>query len=312
VVRIVTLEEIRRAVDPATARREIAEGFISYSRGDVQLPEIGELRFVDPAGEAHIKHGYVTGDEHFVIKVATGFYDNPRRGLPAQDGLMLVHERATGHLAAILLDRGWLTGLRTALAGALVAEQLAPVGVDCIGVIGTGVQARLQVQHLQSIVDCRRLLVWGRRREQAESFASEFAERGYDAQVAQDTEEIAGCRLVITATATTRPVLARVAPGTHVTAVGCDSPHKHEIAPAVFAAADLVVADSIQQCLVRGDLHHAVAAGAVDPDQVLELGTLLREPRQREPDDISIVDLTGLGVQDIRIAQHVLQRLARE
>lgn len=310
-VRIVELDEIQSVIEPSIARRALAEGFIASSRGEVQMPEIGELRFLQPPGEAHVKHGYVAGDDYFVIKVATGFYENPRRGLPAQDGTLLVYERATGRLAAILLDRGWLTDLRTALAGALVAEQLAPRRLERIGVIGTGVQARLQVTYLKDVLDCRRVRVWGRSLEQAERLARELQGEGFDARATSAPEQISECQLVVTATAATEPVLHHVVPGTHVTAVGCDSTHKHEVAVAVFASADLVVADSIPQCLARGDLRHAVTAEAVAADEVVELGDLLAEAagRRRSPDWITVADLTGLAVQDIAIAQHVLQRL---
>lgn len=313
-VRIFELEQIRPAVDPDTARQALAEGFMAYSRGDAELPEVGELLFRDPPGDVHIKHGYIAGDEHFVIKVATGFYDNPARGLPAQDGVMLVHERATGRLAYLLLDHGWLTDLRTALAGAVVAELLAPARVDRIGVFGTGVQARLQVQYLDGIVDCRRLLVWGRTPAHAERYAGEFAERGYEVQVAADAEAFADCQLIITATPASTPLLQRVAAGTHVTAVGTDSPHKNEIAPDVFRAADQVVVDSRHQCLTRGDLRHAVAAGAISADEVVELGTLLASAGAGRRDDraITVADLTGLAVQDICIARHVINALSAE
>lgn len=310
VVQVVELEQIRRAVDPRDARAALRQGFVAFSAGAVQMPAVGELRFEAPPGEVHVKLGHKTGDAHFVIKVASGFYDNARHGLPNQDGALLVHERDTGRLAAVLLDRGWLTDLRTALAGALVAELLAPPRVDRIGVVGTGVQAQAQVEQLADVLQCRSLTVWGRRHAHAQQFARRFAARGYEARAATDSAELTDCQLVITASAATAPVLQRVAPGTHVTAVGCDSPHKHEVAPAVFAAAELVVADSRAQCLARGDLRHAVAAGAIRTEQVVELGTLLADPPARRADAITLADLTGLAVQDICIAQHVLKRLS--
>ncbi len=308
-VRIVELEAIRRAVDPRAARIALRDGFIAYSAGAVQMPAVGELRFDEPPGEVHVKLGHKRGDTHFVIKVASGFYDNVRHGLPNQDGALLVHEKRTGRLAAVLLDQGWLTDLRTALAGALVAELLAPPDVQRIGVVGTGVQARLQVEQLADVIPCRNLTVWGRHHTHAEQFSRDFSARGYDVRAATGIAELAECQLVVTASAATAPVLRQVSPGTHVTAVGCDSPHKHEVAPDVFRVAELVVADSIGQCLERGDLHHAVAAGAIHAEQAIELGTLLANPPVRTPAAITLADLTGLAVQDICIAQHVLENL---
>lgn len=109
------------------------------------------------------------------------------------------------------------------------------------------------------------------------------------------------------------PILTRVAPGTHVTCVGTDSPGKNEVGAAVFAAADLIVVDSLAQCLTRGDFSHAVVAGLVSADKAVELGTLLASGGGRRNDnDITVADLTGLAVQDIRIAGHVLATLIEE
>ncbi|XOV90590.1 MAG: ornithine cyclodeaminase family protein [Pseudomonadota bacterium] len=312
-VRVVALDEIRSLVDLPRARQAIAEGFIAYSRGDALVPEVGELAFTNPPGEAHVKMGYITGDPVFVIKIATGFYHNAHHNLPTQDGALLVHRRETGELACILLDRGWLTDLRTALAGALVAERLAPSRVDRIGVIGTGTQARLQVTCLPDMVSCRNLKVWAHSTSGADRYSKEMAAQGYRVQIVTGQPEFADCQLVITTTPAASPLLHTVEPGTHVTCVGTDSPTKNEVSPAVFARADLVVADSLTQCLTRGDLRHAIAAGVLTAADVVELGSLLDGDIRRDNDtDITVADLTGLAVQDVRMASHVMSELNKE
>jgi len=100
------------------------------------------LIFEKPPGDTHIKYGYIKGDPFFVIKIASGFYENPTLGLPSSSGLILVFSQTTGIVESILLDEGFLTDLRTALAGRIVAKYLAPGQIDCIGVVGTGIQAR--------------------------------------------------------------------------------------------------------------------------------------------------------------------------
>ncbi len=90
------------------------------------MPPVGELVFEDPPGDVHIKYGYIKNDDYFVIKVASGFYDNVELGLPPADGLMLVFSQKTAQLECILLDECHLTNVRTAAAGAVVAKYLAP------------------------------------------------------------------------------------------------------------------------------------------------------------------------------------------
>ena len=114
------------------------------------------MHFDEPPGDVHIKYGFVTGDEYYVLNIASGFYNNPLLGLPISDGLLLVFGRKTGELKLILLDKCWLTDMRTAAAGAGAAKHLAAKNIYHIGIVGTGVQARMQLEMLQHVVNCKR------------------------------------------------------------------------------------------------------------------------------------------------------------
>ena len=144
VVRKADIEAALAHVDVAGA---IAEGFVAYSNGRTVVPPVGELRFDAPPGDVHIKYGYVRGGETYVVKIASGFYENPLIGLPSSNGLMLVFAQKTGELRAVLLDEGLLTDVRTAAAGAVAAKHLAPPDVRAIGIVGTGIQAGDAVLH---------------------------------------------------------------------------------------------------------------------------------------------------------------------
>ena len=145
--------------------------FRAFSAGQAVVPTPGELLFENPTGDVHIKYGYIDGGAHYVVKIASGFYENPARGLPSSNGLMLAFSRQTGELAVILDDQGYLTDLRTAAAGAVAAKYLAPAKIGVIGIIGTGMQAELQARLLQVVRPCRRIIVWGRRAEGAANYA---------------------------------------------------------------------------------------------------------------------------------------------
>ena len=84
------------------------------------------------------------------MKIASGFYKNPALGISSSNGLNLVFNQKTGVLETILLDEGYLTDVRTAIAGAVVAKYLAPDTVKSIGIIGCGIQARLQLKYLKT------------------------------------------------------------------------------------------------------------------------------------------------------------------
>lgn len=312
---IVSAEDCERAVDVPELIEEIAVGFIAYTAKEVVVPPVGYLGFGEPTGDVHVKYGYVRGGEVFVIKVAAGFPQNSARGLPTGDGCMLVFSSRTGFLLAVLLDRSRLTDLRTAVAGAVVARALAPTRIERIGIVGTGVQARLQPLMLMHVTSCRDVVLYGRSAERAAACAGDLESMGFRVTVLDSAEKVAESAELIVTTAASRSAHFRaeaVRPGTHVTGVGADAPGKQELDAALFARAQVVVADSIEQCADHGDLAPALAAGAITLDRVRELGAVLANPSlgRTSQDQISIADLTGVAVQDIVIASHVLRRLS--
>jgi ornithine cyclodeaminase len=310
---ILSAEECELAVNVPELIEEIAQGFIDYTAGQVVVPPVGYLGFTEPTGDVHLKYGYVKGGEVFVIKVAAGFPQNSLQGLPTGDGCMLVFSSQTGFLLAVLLDRSRLTDLRTAVAGAVAARTLAPRVIRRIGILGTGVQARLQPLMLKHVTTCREIALYGRSGERAVSCATYLELAGFRVTLCSTAEEVAeSCELIVTTTASRAahfPVGA-VQRGAHITAVGADAPGKQELDPALFARAEVVVADSIAQCADHGDLAAALASGDIALHRVRELGTVLANPAFGRMNDgqISIADLTGVAVQDIVIATHVMRR----
>ena len=314
---IFNLEHIKEALQGVDVTKAIEEGFVAYSRGEVVVPPVGELVFEDPPGDVHIKYGYIKGDDHFVIKVASGFYDNVKLGLPPADGLMLVFSQKTAQLECILLDECHLTNVRTAAAGAVVAKYLAPTRVERIGVFGAGVQGKMQVEALLPVVDCRQVVVWGTGEEELEAYRAAMSGLGLEIQTTLHSDEIAAtCNLIVTATPSHTPLLRaeQIREGTHITAMGSDTREKNELDPEILRIADLVVADSIEQCRVRGEIFHALEAGMIEDGDILELGKIIVDRTLQRTDDsqITVADLTGVAVQDIQISKAVFEVLRHE
>jgi ornithine cyclodeaminase len=307
-----SLEAIKSAIQGMDLVPVIEAAFRTYSLGEAVVPPVGEL--ILDMGEVHIKYGYMAGGAYYVIKIASGFYGNPQLGMPSSNGMMLLFDQRTGMPAAILLDEGYLTDLRTAVAGAVAAKYLAPQSVERIGIVGTGVQARLQLRHLWQVTPCREVLVWGRGDRQLAAYQEEMTDRGFQVET---TKEIAPlqrtCNLIVTTTPSPIPLLeaTHLQPGTHITAVGSDTPHKQELEAQILARADLIVADSIAQCLLRGEIYKAIEAGLLTEERLVELGQLIdgqTEGRTHEG-QVTVADLTGVAVQDIAIATAVLNQL---
>jgi ornithine cyclodeaminase len=307
-MKTIALEEIKGILPALDLIPAIEDGFVAYSSGRAEIPPVGEL--ILDKGETHIKYGYIKGNEYYVIKIASGFYGNPKIGLPSGNGLMLLFKQETGELECILLDEGYLTDVRTAVAGAIAAKHLAPGRIERIGIVGTGVQAHLQLRYMEHVTRCRDVLVWGRGEEQLGRYRQEFASSVFTIESTMNASDILGtCNLVVTTTPATSPLLKAtdLQRGTHITAVGSDTPHKQELDGAILGRADVVVADSISQCLLRGEIHKALESGDIAHEAIIELGDIIKEKSTGRTADaqITVADLTGVAVQDIKIATAV-------
>lgn len=309
---VVALEMIRKIVPSLDLVGLMEEGFVAYSAGRCVVPPVGELIFTDPPGETHIKYGYIRGGDSYVIKVASGFTENAKLGLPTASGLMLLFSQKTGVLETVLLDHGYLTDVRTAAAGAVAAKHLAPGHVSCIGILGGGVQARMQLEHLLPVVECRNALVWMRNPQAEESYLEHFADWDLDLEFAGSPEDVAAvCNLIVTTTPAKEPLVqaGMIRPGTHITAIGSDTEEKIELDPKILGIADKVVVDSLPQSERRGEVFQAVEAGTLQRESVVELGAVIagRVPGRSNDQQITVCDLTGVAVQDLMIAKGVLE-----
>lgn len=302
--------QIERVIQPKQVIAAMERAFVAYSNGEAVIPPVGQLDFEDPPGDCHIKYGYLKQGSTFTIKIATGFWKNPERGLASSNGVVLVFSSETGELLTIFQDEGYLTDMRTAAAGAVVAKYLAPQQIDCIGIIGAGLQARLQLEYLREVTFCRRVKLWARAIDRARALIVP----GFDIEVVTSPAEVAAAaRLIVTTTASRSWLLgaADVKPGTHITALGADGGGKQELEPKLFALAQVRAVDSLSQCSKYGDSAFALEAGLIEMKDLVELGRVIQDPslRRQSELDISIADLTGVAVQDMAIAELALQGL---
>jgi ornithine cyclodeaminase len=309
-VRIFDEPAIRAAVDAAAAVASIRDAFRADGLKRTTVPAVINLPVPAFEGEFHVKSAFIEGVPHVAVKVASGFYRNPERGLPSGAGLMLLFDAQTGTPEALLLDNAYLTDLRTGAAGAVAAEALARADVDAVGVIGSGVQARHQLACLRHVRRFSRVRCWSRTPAHADALCAELArEWNLDARAVATAEEaVRGADVLITVTPSRAPLVraAWLAPGLHITAVGSDAPGKQELDAACLERADLVVADRIAQCAAFGELAHAPN---VRPHA--ELGEIVAglKPGRTRDDQITIADLTGVGFQDTAIASAVYRAL---
>jgi ornithine cyclodeaminase len=317
-VRILRKDDVLASLDMAACIEACDRAFASYSRGGAEVPGMIHLDIPERSGEIHVKAGYLHGAPYYAVKVASGFPRNVELGLPASDGMVIVFDAETGAPASFLLDHGYLTDVRTGAAGGVAAKYLAPEQVWTVAVIGTGVQARYQLDALALVrPGFTSVRVWGRNPEHAAACVADLRARpglpeGCSYEVAASVEDaVDDADVVITCTASQTALLRGewLKLGTHVTAVGSDGPDKQELDASVPARADLLVVDSRTQSAEIGELHHALAAGLIDERKAVELGEIcaLTHPGRTTPSELTVCDLTGVGVLDVAAANVVME-----
>lgn len=300
----------------------LASSFVALSEERIGMGAVGHLSFDGRNGEACIKSAFCRGGETWVVKVAGGFYDNPQQGLPSSVGLMMVLDQRIGVPRAVLLDEGYLTDLRTALAACVSVKALAPKKARAIGLVGAGTISRLLVSTLHTATNCRDLRVWARRAEAAEALCAEARPKWSTAAAASSVAElVAETDVIVCCTPSREPLLLAKhlagrpasAPGLHITALGSDGVGKQEVEAALVAQCDLVVPDSLKQCFGFGECAHAKAAGllAETDAKVVELGALLSAKVELQRSSckvdarLTLADSTGVGASDLCIAEAV-------
>ncbi|MDN5913818.1 MAG: ornithine cyclodeaminase family protein [Pseudonocardia sp.] len=252
------------------------------------------------------------------VKIVTIFHGNPEVGKDAHQGVVLLLDPATGEPQAVL-DASAITRIRTAAASAVATDVLAQSGADDLAVIGSGTQARAHLRALARVRPPRRVRVHSRRPERGARFAAEMADVvDVPIEVASDVAScVAGASVIVTATNSAEPVLARqmVTDGAHVNAVGSSIPTTRELDGALMGAAR-VYTDRLESLVNEsGDFLMAARDGELDADDVVgEIGGVLTSnvPGRGGPEEITVFKSLGLAVEDVLAARHVFRRWSAE
>jgi ornithine cyclodeaminase/alanine dehydrogenase-like protein (mu-crystallin family) len=314
---VLAAADVARLLDPASCMAAVERAFVAHAQGRAFGPAI--LGVHVPGGGFHVKAaGLADPRPRFAAKLNANFPGNESRfGLPTIQGVVVLSDAENGFPLAVM-DSGTITALRTAAATGLAAKVLARADARVATICGTGAQGRDQLRALALVRPLEKIFAFDLDPARARTFADAMAaELGIPVAVAGDLAEATRASdLIFTCTPSRRWFLDRdmVRPGAFVAAVGADSAEKQEIAPALMAAAK-VVCDVRAQCAEIGDLHHAVAAGAMGPGDIhAELADVLagRRPGRENESEVTLFDSTGTALQDVAAAALVHERARTE
>lgn len=310
--------DVRRALPMRDAIEAMREAFAQLARGEVTLPTRLHLDAPAENGLALIMPCHSASLKVFSLKLANVFRDNPSKSLPLIQSLVILSDGQTGTQLAIM-EGASLTAIRTGAASGLATDLLARPDASVAAIIGTGVQARTQLEAICCVRSLRLAKVFGRRADAAARFAEEMSARcGIRVDcAATPAAALQGADIICTATNATSALLdARdVKPGAHINAVGAFSPTMLEIPSEIVCRARVVVDHRASALEEAGDLLAPLRAGLISEDHFkTELGELVLEHAGVNSSDagqITLFKSVGVAIQDLCAAVRAL-RNARE
>jgi alanine dehydrogenase len=293
------------AVSPAEAIERVRDGFVSFGRGEWQMPAKVYLPS-PPSGDFRAMP--VRGEGLAILKWVTSFPVNPRRGLPTVTGIVLVSDADTGEPLA-MLDARAVTALRTGAAAAVATQELAREDARTVGLVGCGL-------HGMWVGRCLADAEYGPGvcfDPDPDAAGAAAADLGWEVG---DLADALTCEVVCTVTPGAEAVIDAPAlrAGQHLNLLGADGPGKAEATVEAIARVldeGRIFCDEWEQASHGGELTGAVAAGIVRREDVTELGAVcagLADGRGA-PGEISLFDSTGLAIQDLAIALGTLEAL---
>jgi len=285
--------------------RAIENVFAEHGRGNVQMPPKIYITF--PEGDFRTMPASIPSMNLAGVKIVNVHPGNPARGLPTVMATIVLIDPATG-IQTAFIDATALTDMRTGAAGAVAAKYLAEKKPLSVGFIGSGRQAEAQLHAIAAECDVREVIVWSRKKENADLFAETY--QLFQAKSVRTIEEACYCDLLVTTTPSRKPLIRSewIQPGTHINAIGADAPGKQELDPALLSRAGVFV-DDYEQAIHSGEVNMPITSGSYSAEQIA--GTLgevvLGRKRRGSPHAITIFDSTGLAVQDLAIARLVVE-----
>jgi len=311
---VLAAHEVARLLDMGACIESIAGAFSAHEAGGSRGP--ASCGFALPDGSFHVKAAALESDGRLFVlaKANVNLPGNSiRHGRPTIQGALLLFDGLDGRPLAVM-DSMALTSLRTAATAALAARHLSLHAAGTITIVGCGEQGEAQLRAITTVRPLTTAFAVDTDAAKAADFARRLS-RDLRLRVEATTDlgaAVLASDICVTATTAHEPFVARthLHPGLFIAAVGADNPAKHEIQPEALRHSRVVV-DSLAACAAGGDLHHAIASGAMsEADVHAELSAIVagRAPGRSSPDEVFVFDSTGTALQDAGAAVAVYQR----
>ena len=313
-VLVIKRQEIDKHIEIGACLPLVEQAFSAAAEGKVDLP--AKYHDFGSHGLWFFMGGVVEPLGAMAIKLGNSRPENVKRGLPGGSSQVIYYNHETAEPLA-LMSGGQVTALRTGAAAAIGAKYLARPESHVVAIIGTGTVGWTSLGALSELFSLERVYAADAseaRRENYVARANEFY--AFPVVGASFEEAVRAADIIVTATPAREPIVKRewLSAGTHISAIGADSPGKQELEASILNEA-IIVCDKLEQCLEYGEIHTAIRSGSLDRERITgEIGEIILGKKQGRTsnDDITLFDSTGIGIQDAAVAKLIYETALRE
>jgi ornithine cyclodeaminase/alanine dehydrogenase len=291
-------KDVEKLITMSETIESVKEAYMTFNNNMVTQPPIMSIDVPAHKGEIDIKGGYSQKEEIIGIKMAIGYWDNPKNyKLPTGMATICLYDGRNGFPICIM-DGTLVTLYRTGAAGGVSAELLARRNSKVVGVIGTGNQAKMQVMAIKEVLPIETVRVWSPTEEKMRKYKREIEDLlNIEVVICNNPSKVVSYSdIVVTTTSSKKPIIMNqwINSGTHIIAIGADMDGKQELDVEIFTRGRVVV-DSIQQCINIGETQNSMKSGIIKKEDIYaEIGDILlgRKMGRMKEDEITIFDKT--------------------
>ncbi len=310
---IVTEDICKKVIGRHDAFKAVEAVFSAMTKGEAyNFPVIREA-----IGYADALYGFKSGFDRAGLSLGlkSGGYwpGNSEKGLTNHQSTIFLFNPDTGQLHA-LVGGNYLTAVRTAAASAVSIAHLARKDAKIIGMVGAGHQSTFQLRAALEQGNFEKIIAWNLDPEKLSVLAEVAADFGLPFEAVSRQQLGNQADVIITITSAHEALLMKnwIKPGTHIACMGTDTRGKQEVDPELIAASTLFT-DEVAQSITIGEAQHAIAAGLMQESDITPIGEVItgNHPGRTSEEEITIFDGTGVGLQDLAVA-NTAARLAQE
>jgi alanine dehydrogenase len=304
-LRVLSKNDLEKVLTMRDTIKAVEEAFKGLATGEAVIPPIILMETKKYNGGWGIKAGVINNQDVIGLKLSCSYFENPKNNLPSIMGVVIVADLKNGTPLAVM-DGMQITAYRTGAIAGVAARHLARENSEVAAILGAGAQGRTQLMALSEIFELKEARVYDIVPALSEKYSKEMSARlGFTVKPVQTPRDaVTGAHVISTATPSKEPYIKSewIEPGTHITTVGSDEGSKQELESSIYSKAKVVVDRrevALKKKYLRPELVYA------------ELGEIVAgmKPGRTRPDEITIMDSTGLGIQDVA-AGLVAYRLA--